>query len=225
MQRFATKRSRSAAGVRAACLKQFEFNSCRGVDDHARDLDRISIGSRLGLPLAAGALALILIGSAQVPNATASQDPGAFVSDTGTQGIQALRSDVSPAERRERLRRLLEQDFDVPGIGLFALGRYRLRATPQEQQEFFRLYPDFTVRALSSRLDEYSEIVQSNGSRVLLDWYVIDGGGQYRIADVAVAGVSMKITLRDQFASWIENNGGRFGALLSVLRQQVAQAR
>jgi phospholipid transport system substrate-binding protein len=205
----------------------------------------ISIGSRLGLPLAAGALALILIGLAQVPNATASQDAGAFVSKTGTQGIEALRSDVAPAERLDRFRRLLQQDFDVPGIGLFALGRYRLRATPQEQQEFFRLYPDFTVRALSSRLNEYSgssfrvtstraignetvvssEIVRSNGSRVLLDWHLIDGDGQYRVADVAVGGVSMKITLRDQFASWIENNGGRFGALLSVLRQQIAQAR
>jgi phospholipid transport system substrate-binding protein len=205
----------------------------------------ISIGPRLGLPLAAGALALILIGLAQVPNATASQDAGAFVSKTGTQGIEALRSDVAPTERLDRFRRLLQQDFDVPGIGLFALGRYRLRATPQEQQEFFRLYPDFTVRALSSRLNEYSgspfrvtstraignetvvssEIVRSNGSRVLLDWHLIDGDGQYRIADVAVGGVSMKITLRDQFASWIENNGGRFGALLSVLRQQIAQAR
>ena len=205
----------------------------------------ITIGSRRGLLLAAAALALILIGSAQVPNAAASQDAGAFVSNTGTQGIQALRSDVSSAERLDRLRRLLQQDFDVPGIGLFALGRYRLRATPQEQQEYFRLYPDFTVRALSSRLNEYSgssfrvtstrafgnetvvssEIVQSDGSRVLLDWHLIDGGDQYKIVDVAVGGVSMKITLRDQLASWIENNGGRFGALLSVLRQQIAQAR
>ncbi len=64
----------------------------------------ISIGSRLGLPLAAGALALILIGLAQVPNATASQDAGAFVSKTGTQGIEALRSDVAPAERADDRR-------------------------------------------------------------------------------------------------------------------------
>ena len=158
----------------------------------------ISIGSRFGSPLAAGALALILIGPAQAPNARASQDAGAFVSNTGTQGIEALRSDVSPTERLGRLHRLLQQDFDVPGIGLFVLGRYRLRATPQEQQEFFNLYLDFTVRALSNRLNEYSgssfrvtstresgnetiisrEIVRSNGSRVPLDWYLIDGAGQ-----------------------------------------------
>ena len=39
-----------------------------------------------------------------------------------------------------------------------------------------------------------------------------------------VGGVSMKVALRDQFASGIESNGHRFGALLTVLRQQVARA-
>jgi len=60
---------------------------------------------------------------------------------------------------------------------------------------------------------------------VPLDWYVADIGGEYRITDVVVGGLSMKIALRDQFASWIESNGGRFSALLAVLRQQLAQAR
>jgi hypothetical protein len=42
--------------------------------------------------------------------------------------------------------------------------------------------------------------------------------------DVTVGGMSMKVALRDQFASWIESNGRRFGALLTVLRQQIARA-
>jgi phospholipid transport system substrate-binding protein len=124
------------------------------------------------------------------------------------------------------------------------MGRYRLSATPQEQQEFFRVYPKFTVRALANRLDDYggavfrvtgsrsvgnetvvnSQVVRANGTAVQFDWYLTDNGGQYRIADVVVGGLSMKLALRDQFASWIENNGRRFGALLSVLRQQVARA-
>jgi hypothetical protein len=35
----------------------------------------------------------------------------------------------------------------------------------------------------------------------------------------------MKIALRDQFASWIQSNGGRFDALLAVMRQQIAETR
>jgi phospholipid transport system substrate-binding protein len=201
--------------------------------------------SRFHAPFAAGVLAVILILTIQTPRATAAQDASAFITNVGTQGIQAVGSDVSTPERLARFRQLLQQDFDLPGIGLFALGRYRLSTTPQEQQEFFRLYPDFTVRAFSTRLNEYggasfrvtgrrplgdetvvnSEIIRADGSRVQLDWYLTDAGGQYRITDVAVGGVSMKIALRDQFASWIENNGGRASALLAVLRQQTAQVR
>ena len=205
----------------------------------------ISTKSRIHSPIAAGALALILIVMAQIPRATASQDASAFITNVGTQGIQAVSPGVSSADRLARFRQLLQEDFDISGIGLFALGRYRLSTTPQEQQEFFRLYPDFTVRAFSSRLNEYggssfrvtggrsvgeetvvnSEIIRVDGSRAQLDWYVTNAGGQYRITDVAVGGVSMKVALRDQFASWIANNGGRASALLAVLRQQTAQAR
>ena len=190
-------------------------------------------------------LALIMVLAAPLRPAVAEQDPVAFVAALGTQGVEALASSVFPSERLARLRALLQQDFDVGGIGLFALGRYRLSATPQEQQEFFKLYPDFTVRALGRRLEEYggarfrvigsriiggemvvsSEIVRSDGRHLLLDWYLIESGGQYKISDVNVAGLSMKIALRDQFASWIETNGGRLGALLAVLRQQIAQVR
>jgi phospholipid transport system substrate-binding protein len=208
-------------------------------------MSRTLIRSLPRSPLAAAALALVLIWIALAPAAMAAQDAGAFVAGLGTEGIQALGPQVSSSERFARLRQLLQQDFDLPGIGLFALGRYRWAATPQEQQEFFRLYPDFTVRALSARLDEFggaslrvngrrslgnetivsTEIVRADGRGVPFDWYLTDSDGQYRISDVIVAGVSMKIALRDQFASWIQGNGGRFSALLAVLRQQVAQAR
>src|SRR3954471_6834308 len=97
---------------------------------------------RFHATVAACALALIMMLS--VPLAKASQDPSAFITDVGTRGIQALRPDVSASERLIRFRQLLQEAFDLPGIGLFALGRYRLATTPQEQQEFFRLYPDFT---------------------------------------------------------------------------------
>ena len=56
-----------------------------------------------------------------------------------------------------------------------------------------------------------------------IDWYLADTGGQYRMTDVTIGGMSMKVALRNQFASWIENNGGRFNALLAVMRQQITQ--
>ena len=201
--------------------------------------------SRFHRSVGEGALALALMLTVLVPSAKSAQDASSFITDVGSRGIQALRPDIPSPDRLLRFRQLLQEAFDLPGIGLFALGRYRSSTTPQEQQEFFRLYPDLTIRALSTRLDEYgggsfrvtttrpfgtetvvsSELVRANGSRVQMDWYLTDSGSQYRITDVTVAGVSMKAALREQFASWIETNGGRVSALLAVLRQQTAQLR
>jgi ABC-type transporter MlaC component len=195
-------------------------------------------------PLAVGAFALILTLAMPLLSADAAQGPAALITSVGQQGIQALGDNVPSAERLTRLSRLFQEDFDITGIGLFALGRYRLMATPQQQQEFFRLYPEFTVRAFNRRLDDYrgspfrvtgkrklggetiisSEILPAGG-RVQLDWHLIKSGParEYRITDVTIAGTSMKIALRDQFASWIETNGGTFGALLVVMRQLIAK--
>ena len=195
-------------------------------------------------PLAAGVFAMMFILTTQAAPATAAQGPAALVTNVGTQGIQALGGNT--AERLARLNQLFQADFDITDIGLFALGRYRTVATPQETQEFFRLYPEFTVRAFNSRLDEFrgapfrvtgkrkigretviSSEIAPNGGRVQLDWHLIKSGParEYRITDVTIGGVSMRIALRDQFASWIQSNGGRFDALLAVMRQQIAQAR
>ena len=112
--------------------------------------------SRLRSQIAAGAALIlsIVVAPPIAAAATPAQDPTALITHVGTQGIQSLGA-MSSAERIARLGGLFQQDFDINGIGLFALGRYRLAATPAEQQEFFRLYPEFTVRAFNARLDDY----------------------------------------------------------------------
>ena len=204
----------------------------------------ISTKFRLRSSIAAGALILSIVASPPIAGAASpAVDPTALITDLGTQGIQSLGQAASSAERIARLGRLFQQQFDINGIGLFALGSYRRIATPAEQQEFFRLYPEFTVRAFHARLNDYrgapfrvtgrrmvgnetvvtSEILPTSGGRVQVDWYLTDNGGQYRVSDVTIGGMSMRVALRDQFASWIENNGGRVNALLAVMRQQIAR--
>ena len=51
-----------------------------------------------------------------------------------------------------RFRELFRQDFDVPGIARFVLGRYWRIATPAQQQEFLRLFTRYIVLAYSARL-------------------------------------------------------------------------
>jgi phospholipid transport system substrate-binding protein len=190
---------------------------------------------------AAGVLALTVL-FFFVPREAAAQDARAFVSTLGTEAIQVLGPSVSAAQRLARFRELFRNDFDVPGIGQFVLGRYWRTATPQEQQDFLGLFQEYIVRAYSTRLAEYggepfrvtgsrpngaetvvsSEIIRTNGSRIAVDWYLIDRGASHKITDVYVGGVSMKVTQRDEFASVIQRNGGQVGALIAQLRQKLA---
>jgi phospholipid transport system substrate-binding protein len=193
------------------------------------------IGRRAALLL----LALALLGLA-APRA-AAQDPRAFVNSLGERAIQVLAPSVSPAQRLARFRELFSTEFDVPGIGRFVLGRYWRTATPQEQQEFLSLFQEYVARAYSARLGAFggepfrvtgtrpngaetvvsSEIVLTSGP-INLDWHLVGENGRYKITDVYIAGVSMKVTQRDEFAAVIQRAGGRVEGLLAQLRQKLA---
>ena len=188
----------------------------------------------------AGALFAVLL--LAVPGSAAAQDARAFIARLGEQAISVLGPSVAPAQRVARFRELFQNDFDVPGIGQFVLGRYWRSASPQEQQQFLGLFQEYIVRAYSARLAEYggepfrvtgsrpngdetvvvSQIIRSNGSPIQVDWYLIGAPGRFRITDVYVGGVSMKVTQRDEFGSVIQRNGGQVGALISLLQQKLA---
>ena len=190
---------------------------------------------------AIGAIALVALCFA-APRGAAAQDARAFVSELGRQAIQVLGPGVPPSRRLARFRTLFHQDFDVPGIARFVLGRYWRTATPQEQQEFLRLFQEYVVRAYSARLGQYggepfrvvgarpiggetvvvSEIIRPNGAPIEVDWYLVERGGRYKISDVYISGVSMKVTQRDEFAAVIQRHGGRVEGLLGQLRQKLA---
>jgi ABC-type transporter MlaC component len=196
-------------------------------------------------PLAAAALALAVLLAVPARPAGAAEDPSAFINKLGTQGIAMFQPNITSEQRLHRLGKLFRHDFDVKGIGLFALGRYRWQATLHEKHQYFILFRNFTVRAFSSRLSEYggalfkitgqkptdgkeiiviSELSHPGGTSPLqLQWFLKHKHGRYMVGDLVVGDVSMKIALRNQFAEWIEKNGGRFDSLLAVLKQVIWQ--
>jgi phospholipid transport system substrate-binding protein len=171
----------------------------------------------------------------------AAPDPRAFVNNLGDSGIQTLGPNVPQAQRVTRFRELFQSDFDVSGIGRFAIGRYWQAYSPDQQQEFLRLFQEYTVQAYATKLAEFggakfrvtgsdvagdetivhSQVDRPNGQPVQMDWHIAQEGGQDKVTDVFVDGVSMKITQRDEFAKIIQNNGGQPTALLAVLRQEL----
>jgi phospholipid transport system substrate-binding protein len=192
--------------------------------------------------LSVGVVAVV-VGFLAAPRAEAVPDPGAFIGTIGTQGISMLGPNVPAGQRLARFKQIFQSDFDVPGIARFVLGRYWRAYTPEQQQEFMRLFQDYTVVAYSDRLSQYggaqftatgvqnngdeiivaSQVTRPSGNPVEMDWHLMPAGDSYKITDILVDRVSMKVTQRDEFAKIIQNNGGNPDALLAVLRQQLRE--
>jgi phospholipid transport system substrate-binding protein len=186
---------------------------------------------------------LVVLSAVCAPPAAAQEDPQAIVAYVGTQGMAALAPQFSPAQRTARLHSLFADYFDVGDLAMFALGRYRAIASPTQLQEYAGLYLEYTVAAYGAHLSQFglapfrmigmhtyggqpvvsSEIVRPDGGRVQIDWHLVNQYGKYKISDVVIGGYSMEVTQRNDFAQWIQNNGGRFDALLAIMRQQIAQ--
>jgi phospholipid transport system substrate-binding protein len=175
------------------------------------------------------------------PRAVAQVDAVAFINQLGVQAIQVLGPSVSPPARLQRFRELFGADFDLPAIGRFVLGRYWRVATPDQQQQFLGLLKEYLAQAYAGRLAEYagekfqalsaqqqgdetvvfSDITRNDGGKIHVEWHVVNNGG-WKITDAYVAGVSMAVTERDEFASVIQQGGGQISYLLDRLRQKVS---
>lgn len=173
-----------------------------------------------------------------------------FVQELGNKALTSLTAkDLPYAERSQRVRTLLLQYFDIHAIGKFVLGPYWTQATDAQKQEYFKLFEDMIVRTYTHRFADYSGqsfvvkglasggqgengaedsivssvIIQPNGPPVHVDWRVRNENGTYKIADVLVENVSMSITQRADFASIIQNGGGKVDALLTALKNRPQQ--
>jgi phospholipid transport system substrate-binding protein len=200
--------------------------------------------SRRCLLAAAQWVALVLaVAPAWPASATPTSDGGAkFIQQLAREAIEVLaRHDPNTPQH---FHDLLYKGFDVPYIARFVLGPYWNTATPGELQEYQRLFADMIVKVYSDRFSQYSgetlkvtgaradsdidtivssQIVRPNGPPVTVDWRVRYRNGEYKIIDVAVEGVSMGVTQREEFSSLIQRGGGKVEALLSALRQRVGQ--
>ncbi len=171
----------------------------------------------------------------------AQSDAVAFINQLGVQAIQVLGPNVAMQQRVQRFHQLFGSDFDLPTIAQFTLGRYWRIATPQQQQDYLALLQDYLAQAYAGRLAQYagekfnatnaqqqgdatvvfSEITRNDGSKIHVEWHLVNRSG-WKITDAYVAGVSMAITQRDEFASVIQQGGGQVQYLLDRIRQKVS---
>ncbi|HSV28949.1 MAG TPA: ABC transporter substrate-binding protein [Candidatus Omnitrophota bacterium] len=193
---------------------------------------------------ALGAAALLAFATGPA-HADTRQDARAFImnlADTAMNTV-AIKS-IDDAERNRRFRTLFVNTFDLPEIGKMVLGRYWRIATPEQQQEFLRLFEEVQVLTWAKRFNDYSgetlEIVAVNPegeTNVAIDslihrskqdplqvaWLLRKTDGSFRVLDIKVEGASMALTYRSDYGAVIQASGGKIEGLLNALRKKVGQ--
>lgn len=195
------------------------------------------------LQLAFIALSAIFFASPSYAADSSEQEAVNFVKSTAERGLSFLsKPDSTMDEKKEEFRKLLGGSFDMDTIARFSLGRYWNTASANQQKEYTALFRKMVVNVYAQRFGEYkgqkfevksarpvgngdflvtSVIVPvDGGDNIQVDWRVRNKGGTNKIVDVLVAGVSMGVTQRADFASVIQQGGGKIDSLLKYLKER-----
>ena len=192
---------------------------------------------RLALRLAAGAaVALFSV-------AASAADAGSKVDAVAKEVIEIIKTKTG-ADRQAAIRQIMQANFDMPYMGQAALGTHWNQATEAQRTRFLAAVETAEARAYSERFGQYSgqtlsvgkvttrpngvsvvdsKLNQTTGQPIKLEWELRDRGQGLRVTDVKVEGVSLLMTRRSDFNSYIQNNGGNVEPLIKELEARAAR--
>lgn len=166
-----------------------------------------------------------------------------FVESISNDGLSFLaNNNLTMPQKKKRFKKLLDNNFDIKTIAQFALGIHWRNITDEEKKEYLDLFEKMVVNVYARRFNEYqgqkfeikkarkggkrdyivySQILPpegQSGAKVNVDWRLRNKDGKFKVIDIAVEGISMIMTQRDDFAAVIQKGKGDINFLLAELR-------
>ena len=198
---------------------------------------RFVLGAMTTLPM----LSLAPLAQAQVSTDAAK----VFIQSCGQQLVAVVNANTDTADKAQQLQTLVNQMVAVDQVGDYVLGRYKTVATPDQYSQFQVLFHQLLSNNITYEIKAYQGIgFTVNGASVVgsdtvvdttitrpgqapadVGWAVDEVGGSPKIIDVIVAGTSLRITTRNDYASVIVSNGGQVSALLTVMQNKINQIK
>jgi len=137
-----------------------------------------------------------------------------------------LKAAAKTQERRDQLRQILFARFDFTEMAKRSLGANWRRRTPQEQEEFVRLFTDLLERQYAGIIEAYtdekivyvgerldgrfaevnSKVMTSKGQEYSINYKAQLNGGDWKVYDVVAEDISMVNNYRSQFNRIISNS-------------------
>ncbi len=147
-----------------------------------------------------------------------------------------LKAPEKKAERRNRMRKVIHRYFDFEEMSRRSLARAWRKRTPKEKTEFIELFSYFMERNYAGTLESYTDekvvfgketsdaefakvdtvIITTDKKEVDIFYRLHRVGGEWRVYDVVVEGVSLVKNYRDQFRSIIQRTS--YANLVKILR-------
>ncbi len=177
------------------------------------------------------------------PRADVAEDASDFVTVEAGRLIEIMALPPGP-ERHDDFASWLISAFDLGHLARRALGRYLNVVTDDQLASYDEAFGTYILATYEKRLDLFAgyefAVVRSRtlgeddavvrttirapeGGRNIIDFRVrFDDDGQYRVTDIAIEGLSMLKTLRDEFTSVIRRNG--IDGLTELLNSHAAGA-
>ena len=177
--------------------------------------------------------------------ASAQQSPEEFVVSLME---EANKISTLPEHIREQaLLNLVRRGFDVKTVGKFVLGRYWRKANAKQKSEFLQVFEKATVRSFSPLLSgvpldtfkivrvEYkhvtdivvfSTIKPKKGETIKIRWRlrIMYNRSAYKVINIIAEGVSLIVTMRSEYTTFIKRNGG-IDSLIAELRRKANEKR
>jgi phospholipid transport system substrate-binding protein len=167
----------------------------------------------------------------------AAEDPAQLIQTVANEVIDLIKHKTGP-EREAGIQKVLQTYFDMPYMGRAALGTHWAQTNEQERQRYLQAAVSAEAHAYSERFGQYggqtldvgkvidrgsgvwvvqSKLNQTNGQPIKIEWEVRNIDGNLKITDVKIEGVSMVMTRRSDFNSYIQSHGGQVDALIQEL--------
>jgi phospholipid transport system substrate-binding protein len=189
---------------------------------------------------AAAAVALLGLMSATPASAQAA-GADAFVKSFADSLVAVVNGPGSASAKQQALAPLIDGSVDVASIARFCLGRFWSTATPAQQQAYTQLFHQVLLNNISGHLGEYQGvnftmtgshaqgedtlvgtiINRPNAPPANVQWVVRASGGTPKVLDVVAEGTSLRLTQRQDYASYLARHGGSIDALIAALKRQL----
>lgn len=138
-----------------------------------------------------------------------------------------LKKEAKTAERRKRIRAVVNQIFDFTEISQRSLGRHWQARTPAERDQFVQLFGDLLENAYITKIESYSgekilypgdviegdlaivktRIITKQETEIPVDYRMFMNNGRWAVYDVSIEGISLIGNYRTQFNAVIQRSG------------------